>query len=99
MGEIVERMLLVARDSEDRPWLRAAACRGREQSCAFYPPMHHESRDERADREQRAKAICMSCPVQSACLEYALGIREPFGIWGGMTEYERKAMLTTAAVG
>lgn len=41
----------------------------------------------------------MACPVQSACLDYALGIREPFGIWGGMTEYERKAMLTTAAVG
>lgn len=88
-------MLLVARDEEDRPWLRAAACKGREQSHAFYPPLHHESRDERADRERRAKAICMSCPVQSACLEYALGIREPFGIWGGMTEYERKVMLST----
>lgn len=95
----MERVLLVVRDEDDRPWLRAAACRGREQSRAFYPPMHHESRDERSDREQRAKAICMACSVQSACLDYALGIREPFGIWGGLTEYERKAMLTSVPVG
>ena len=93
MGEVVERMVLVARDADDRPWLRAAACRGREQSRAFYPPMHHESREERAAREQRAKAICLDCAVQTACLEYALGTREPFGIWGGLTEFERKSML------
>ncbi len=98
MGEVVERMLLVARDADDRPWLRGAACRGQEHASAFYPPMHHETRDERSDRERRAKAICTACPVQTACLEYALGIREPFGIWGGLTEYERKALLTTAAV-
>lgn len=97
MGEVVEGMLLVARDADDRPWLRAAACRGRDQSRAFYPPMHHESRDERAQREQLAKTICMGCPVQAACRDYALGIREPFGIWGGLTEYERRALLTAAA--
>ena len=97
MGEVVEGMLLVARDADDRPWLRAAACRGRDQSRAFYPPMHHESREERAQREQMAKTICMGCPVQAACREYALGIREPFGIWGGLTEYERRALLTAAA--
>lgn len=58
--------------------------------------MHHETRDERAAREQRAKDICMSCPVQQACLDYALDTREPFGIWGGFTEHERRAMLTTS---
>lgn len=97
MGEVVERMLLVARDADDRPWLRAAACRGQENASAFYPPMHHENRDERSDRERRAKAICTKCPVQGSCLDYALGTREPFGIWGGLTEYERKALLTAAA--
>ena len=96
MGEIVEGMLLVARDAEDRPWLRAAACKGREQSRAFYPPMHHESRDERARRESQAKTICLGCPVQRSCLDYALETREPFGIWGGLTEYERRSLLVTA---
>jgi len=96
LGEVVERMLLVARDADDRPWLRAAACRGREQSQAFYPPAHHESREERADREQQAKAICENCGVRMECLDYALGTREPFGIWGGMTEYERKSLLAVA---
>ena len=98
LGDVVERTLLVARDEQDRPWLRRAACRGREQARAFYPPLQHESRDERAAREQRAKQLCTDCPVQQACLDYALDTREPFGIWGGLTEQERRALLT-AAVG
>ena len=96
VGDVVERMLLVARDEQDRPWLRQAACKGREPARAFYPPMHHETRDERSAREHRAKQICTGCPVQQACLAYALDTREPFGIWGGLTEHERRAMLTAA---
>lgn len=48
----------------------------------------------RSDKEQikEAKAICNSCPAQEACLSVALKRPEEFGIWGGLTEYERKAL-------
>ena len=41
----------------------------------------------------RAKAICEQCPVREPCLPYALKIREPHGIWGGLNEVERKQLL------
>ena len=44
-------------------------------------------------REAQAKAICRECPVQPECLDYALGIREPHGIWGGLTEAERRLLI------
>lgn len=37
-----------------------------------------------------AKAICRRCPVQAMCGEYALANNERFGVWGGMSETERK---------
>jgi WhiB family redox-sensing transcriptional regulator len=77
----------------DQSWHMGAACRGGQRSCCFYPPLHHETRDERAERELQAKAICESCPVRQPCLEFALASREPFGIWGGLTEQERRARL------
>ncbi len=42
----------------------------------------------------RAKAVCQVCPVQGECREYALSIKEPYGIWGGLTETERRQTLT-----
>jgi WhiB family redox-sensing transcriptional regulator len=61
----------------------------------FFPPSHFERKDEKAEREVRAKAICAQCSVQEPCLDYALKIREPHGIWGGRNELERKALLDT----
>jgi WhiB family redox-sensing transcriptional regulator len=52
-----------------------------------------ERKDERVGREREAKAICRSCCVREDCLEYALRIREPHGIWGGLNETERKQIL------
>jgi WhiB family transcriptional regulator, redox-sensing transcriptional regulator len=86
-------VLPAKRDVSERPWQRDAACRGPAHSGAFYPPVHHETRDQRAQRELLAKALCQTCPVRRACLEHALCTREPFGIWGGLTEHERRAML------
>jgi WhiB family redox-sensing transcriptional regulator len=43
-------------------------------------------------REERAKSICRSCIVQVECLDYAIRIQEPHGIWGGLNEMERKQM-------
>jgi WhiB family redox-sensing transcriptional regulator len=36
------------------------------------------------------KAICAVCPVRVECLEYALEIAAPFGVWGGLSERERR---------
>jgi WhiB family redox-sensing transcriptional regulator len=52
---------------------------------------------ERELREGRAKAICAGCPVQPQCLDHALAIQEPHGIWGGLTENERRAVLELRA--
>jgi WhiB family redox-sensing transcriptional regulator len=35
--------------------------------------------------------VCRRCPVRVKCLEYAIGTKEPEGIWGGLTPRERKA--------
>ena len=73
-------------------WQRRAACRGPESSL-FFPPSLAETRSDRDAREARAKAICAECPVTTECLEYALEIREPLGIWGGLNEFERGSLL------
>jgi WhiB family redox-sensing transcriptional regulator len=85
------------RVEEEQMWMRAAACRGRERAAVFYPPQHQESRAEKTLREQMAKAICETCDVRAFCLEHALETREPFGIWGGKTEFERRTMLGVAS--
>jgi WhiB family transcriptional regulator, redox-sensing transcriptional regulator len=73
-------------------WQAKAACRG-PQAGAFFPPSHAERKEEKISRESRAKAICSECHVQASCLDYAIRIREPHGIWGGMNEMERKQLL------
>jgi WhiB family redox-sensing transcriptional regulator len=43
--------------------------------------------------QNRAKAVCLTCPVRTECLADALDNRVEFGVWGGMTERERRALL------
>ncbi|MCW2598615.1 MAG: transcription factor WhiB [Frankiales bacterium] len=43
--------------------------------------------------QNRAKAVCMGCPVRTECLADALDSGAEFGVWGGMTERERRALL------
>ena len=75
----------------EETWQVRAACRG-PQAAAFFPPSSFERKEEKEARESRAKAICAGCPVREPCLEYALRIREPHGIWGGLNEGERKQL-------
>ena len=77
-------------------WQAKAACRG-PQAAVFFPPPQFERKHERAEREMRAKQICESCAVISDCLNYALDIREPHGIWGGLNESERRVILESRA--
>ena len=73
-------------------WQPRALCRGNH-SHLFFPPNAFERKDERERRELRARAICRVCPVREDCLHAALGIREPYGIWGGLTEGERREFM------
>ena len=72
-------------------WQYDAACQGLEAARFFSPDAERGSR--RRDREDAAKAICSTCPVLDKCREHALAAREPYGVWGGMTEHERTAIL------
>ncbi len=73
-------------------WQFRAACRG-EDSSLFFAPNYFERREEKLAREARAKAFCARCPVLEDCLEYALEVRENHGVWGGLNELERRAVL------
>jgi WhiB family redox-sensing transcriptional regulator len=44
-------------------------------------------------RQNRAKTVCTGCPVRTECLAEALDNRVEWGVWGGMTERERRALL------
>jgi WhiB family redox-sensing transcriptional regulator len=80
----------------DRSWQARGLCRGNH-SHLFFPPSTVERKEERERREKKAKAICHVCPVKVDCLEFALEIREPYGIWGGLTETERRQVLARRA--
>lgn len=74
-------------------WQMLAACRGMDSDVFFHPDGQRGS--ARTRREQNAKRICASCPVLQQCREHALRVREPFGVWGGLTEEERETILRT----
>jgi WhiB family transcriptional regulator, redox-sensing transcriptional regulator len=73
-------------------WQQHGLCRA-EDSSVFFAPAHFEHKPEREAREAKAKAICARCPVRLECLDWALETREPFGVWGGYSESERKQIL------
>lgn len=81
----------------DDVWQMKAACRG-PQSAIFFPPAQFERKDEKEAREGRAKSICATCSVRRQCLDYAIRIKEPHGIWGGLNEIERRQLLARQAV-
>ena len=64
------------------------ACRDLDTELFFHP--EGERGSTRRRRAAGAKAICATCPVIEQCREYALRAQEPYGIWGGMTEEERR---------
>jgi WhiB family redox-sensing transcriptional regulator len=76
-------------------WQLRAACRGID-SAVFFAPTGEPRRDRRT-REIAAKTVCTSCPVRTACLKHALAVREPYGVWGGLTETERQTLRRTSA--
>ena len=72
-------------------WQRLGACRGMDSGVFFHPD--GERNPSRARRTARAKEVCHRCPVMDLCREFALQTREPFGVWGGLAEAERRIIL------
>lgn len=64
-------------------WQERALCAQTDPE-AFFP--------EKGGSTREAKRVCASCEVRSECLEYALEKDERFGIWGGLSERERRKM-------
>ena len=72
-------------------WQLLGTCRGADSDLFFHP--EGERGPRRSSREAAAKAICAVCPVLQHCREAALAAREPYGVWGGLSEHEREALL------
>ena len=69
-------------------------CRGVDSSMFFHPD--GERGRARAQREMRAKELCRTCPVITQCRSHALAVGEPYGIWGGLSERERRKLKKRA---
>lgn len=67
----------------DDQWQERALCAQTDPE-AFFP--------EKGGSTREAKRICLGCEVRDACLEYALAHDERFGIWGGLSERERRRL-------
>ncbi len=74
----------------ENDWRTGAACRELDPDL-FFSPDSFESKQEKDEREIEAKAVCARCTVRDECLDYALKAGERYGIWGGLTEQERRA--------
>jgi WhiB family transcriptional regulator, redox-sensing transcriptional regulator len=69
----------------DATWRAQAACRGCDPAL-WYPEVGD------SDTAAEAKAVCAACPVADACLDYALAAGEKHGVWGGLSEKERRPL-------
>jgi len=77
----VHRSLIDALAVDDLAWQDYSNCRGADADL-FFP--------ERGASTRKAKAICNACQVKAECLEFAIIQSEKFGIWGGLSERERR---------
>ena len=83
-GEATE----VAVNPAELSWQERALCAQTDPE-AFFP--------EKGGSTREAKRVCLSCDVRCECLEYALGHDERFGIWGGLSERERRRLKRRSA--
>ena len=74
---------------QERSWQLQANCMGVDPDL-FFP--------ERGASTREAKEVCRGCVVREDCLEYALANGEKFGIWGGMSERERRRLRRARAL-
>ncbi|MBM7771372.1 WhiB family redox-sensing transcriptional regulator [Actinokineospora baliensis] len=70
-------------ETQQADWRVRATCRDEDPDGLFV----------RGAEQRKAKMVCIACPVRTECLAEALDNRIEFGVWGGMTERERRALL------
>ncbi len=87
MGDPVLLPLTTAGADEAMEWQDRARCAPPDPE-AFFPETGGSTRE--------AKRVCLSCEVRGECLEYALANDERFGIWGGLSERERRRLKKQA---
>lgn len=74
-------------------WVRSAACREVDPELFF--PVGIQGPAQR--QTEQAKDVCAGCPVRTQCLTWALATRQDAGVWGGMSEHERRDLLSSDA--
>jgi WhiB family transcriptional regulator, redox-sensing transcriptional regulator len=82
-----ELYLLEGDGSEEGGWQERGLCAQTDPE-AFFP--------EKGGSTREAKKVCLTCDVRQQCLEYALAHDERFGIWGGLSERERRKLKKRA---
>jgi WhiB family transcriptional regulator, redox-sensing transcriptional regulator len=80
-------MDVVEEEGEQLSWQERALCAQTDPE-AFFP--------EKGGSTREAKKVCVGCEVRAECLEYALAHDERFGIWGGLSERERRKLKKRA---
>lgn len=75
-------------------WREQAACAGRGPDAFFASDLnvYKTHKGETQDRYPAARLVCAECPVRLDCLEFALETGQDKGLWGGLDEYERRAL-------
>jgi WhiB family redox-sensing transcriptional regulator len=71
-------------------WQSMGSCREADPGLFFHP--ESERGPARHKRDDAARAVCSGCPVRQACRAHGLKVREPYGVWGGLTEDDREAI-------
>ncbi len=87
MSTILQLDVILDDYAEVGDWQDRALCAQTDPE-AFFP--------EKGGSTREAKRICASCEVRAECLEYALQNDERFGIWGGLSERERRRLKRRA---
>ena len=87
MHEIGMHELMELEEEGALGWQERALCAQTDPE-AFFP--------EKGGSTREAKKVCLSCDVRGDCLEYALSNDERFGIWGGLSERERRKLKKRA---
>jgi WhiB family redox-sensing transcriptional regulator len=86
-GPGIAGLLGIGEDADAQSWQERALCAETDPE-AFFP--------EKGGSTREAKKICTGCEVKAECLEYALANDERFGIWGGLSERERRRLRRRA---
>lgn len=83
----MRELFLLEAEADEMGWQERGLCAQTDPE-AFFP--------EKGGSTREAKKVCLTCEVRTECLEYALMNDERFGIWGGLSERERRKLKKRA---